>query len=130
MKKLLLSITLLLISVSSFADSYKEFKVGDDTWVIKTSSTTSLITLCLLTTDNCTANGIGIREDYDYKGDGLTAREYYTDFLLRAENKLTEYYESTGVDVPSENEFVAFLDYLIQHGTSYNESSNTFTITR
>jgi len=129
MKKLLIS-ALMLLSFSATADTYREFQIKDDIWAIKTDTKFLQIKFCKVSGGNCLAAGIGILWDWDdYTSKGYTAEEFYREFLDKAAEKLAEYY-GDDVTPPDPNDFVAYLEYLINHGTKYDESSGDFNITK
>jgi len=131
MKKIIFILTMLLSSMS-FADVVNSFTVNGDEWQIRTIIQDDGIFLCKMEGGGCISAGIGVYWDfYDVvRGDTMTARDYYRSFLDKAQSKLVDYYLPIDATAPEEDQFVAFLEYLIQSGTRYNEGDKSFSITK
>jgi len=131
MKKIIFVLAMLFSSMS-FADVVKSFSIEGDTWVIKTFLLDEALILCKMEGGSCVSAGIGVYWDfYDIERNGsMSARDYYRMFLDKAQSKVVEYYFSASVPPPEEGDFIAFLEYLIKNGTTYNEIDQSFSITK
>ncbi len=121
----------LLFSFGASADEFRQFSINGDIWAIEHKEEEGELRLCLQTSSICKLTGVGVLYDYKFDRDSndATARVIYQRFIDRANLKLKDYYNPT-VSIPDEDDFTAFIDYLIKEGTQYNEGTNDFSITK